>query len=221
SNFDDFGVENRLAARDGRTRAVVWKVGPGGKRVKNVRCEFAVTWSSKPARLLKLRKQKIHAGVKTNEEGLLDQGVCAAGGALRVQIARAGADRLRGVQTHFKVDNLLLLGGSRMGAVAFRVTVGGIERLVRQVAPERVRIVPKGDFGGASGGRGFASIEHNRAEETQVGGRKRPAVHGNLRGLVAAVRIVHAHHLVVGNGRDVKRHADETALTQQAIGIIP
>src|SRR4029453_10531295 len=138
--------------------------------------------------------------------------------AARVEAADSPVDCLRREEGGLEVHDRLLFGHGGSGPVSLRVAGGGRYRLVRQIAEQRSRIVLVQNLRRAGGRRRFPSVEHDRAQEFQVGGGKRPAVHRDHIGFAAAIRIVHADYVVVGVGRDGDGNSNQAPCSEQAIG---
>ncbi len=145
------------------------------------------------------------------------------GAALRtVDIEKTGLE-IRGlgaVKAQFEIHDPLLLG-ERGWLGGLGVTVGSIDRLLHQVRSE---VGHEGSFTIQRVGAGFATVEHDGAEEAQVGGGQRAAVDGD--GLLAgggvgddgaAVWVVNSFDCELRAGRHREEDPNHSALEEQAV----
>ena len=132
-----------------------------------------------------------------------------------MEIGELGAE-----EAEFEIHDSLLLGErGRFGGLG--VTVGSVDRLLHQVGGE---IGHEGGFAVQRVGAGFATVEHDGAEEAQVGGGQRAAIDGDgllARGGVgddgAAVWVVNGFDGELRVGRHREEDADHSALEEQAV----
>lgn len=123
-------------------------------------------------------------------------------------------------EAEFKIHDSLLLGErGRLGGLG--VTVGSVDRLLHQVRSE---IGHEGGLAIQRVGAGFATVEHDGAEETKIGGGQRTAIDGD--GLLAragigddgaAVWIVNSFDGELRVGWNREEDADHAALQEQAV----
>ena len=88
---------------------------------------------------------------------------------------------------------------------------------MRQIALERTRIVAVNNLCRAGRRRGFAPVEHNCAQKTQIGRRQRSPVHRDRIRLAASILITDVGHLIVRIRRHCQGNPDQPARPQQAV----
>src|SRR5215470_14371230 len=94
-DVDGLGIEDGLSPRNGRPRRIRREPRPSVKGVEDRGRELSVTRRYQSAWLLKLREQKMNAGIDADEEWLSGEGYRSAGCAVRIHAARVIVDDLR------------------------------------------------------------------------------------------------------------------------------
>src|SRR5262245_32173156 len=136
ADVEGFGIENRLPARNGRSRIGVGQLRPGPEEVEGRRAEPAVARRQESARRLERRHQGVNARVDADEERLCDESFWPAVPAASIEAADSPVDCLRREEGGLEVHDRLLLGHGRSGPVSLGVAGGGRYRLVRQIAEQ-------------------------------------------------------------------------------------
>ena len=152
--------------------------------------------------------------------GLLRQIVSAALRAVDGEQAGLKIGELGAEEAEFEIyDSLLLRERGRLGGL--RVIVGGVDRLLHQVGG---KIGHEGGFAVQREFRGFATVEHDGAEEAQVRGGQGAAVDGDgllARGGIgddgATVWVTNGFDGELRAGRHWEKDSDHAALEEQAV----
>lgn len=99
-------------------------------------------------------------GVDADEEWLCGKRVGPAFRTVLIEIAGTAVVCLGGEQFHLEIYDLLLFFGVWPCAVPLHMDDGGVDRLVQQIAEERIRIITVEDFSCAGSRRRFPELFH-------------------------------------------------------------